>query len=60
MLILSRRLGEVIVINGDISVVISEIKGDKVKLGIVAPVEVPVHRAEVWDAIRQEREARAG
>lgn len=51
MLILSRKKGEVIRINDDISITVVEIRGDKVRLGIVAPKEVPVHRQEVWDAI---------
>jgi len=39
------------VINNDITVTVVEIRGDKVRLGIVAPKEVPVHRQEVYDAI---------
>ena len=51
MLVLSRRKNESIVINNDITVTVVEIRGDKVRLGIVAPKEVPVHRQEVFDAI---------
>lgn len=51
MLVLSRKKNESIVINNDITVTIVEIRGDKVRLGIVAPKEVPVHRQEVYDAI---------
>ena len=51
MLVLSRKKNESIVINSDISVTIVEIRGDKVRLGIVAPKEVPVHRQEVFEAI---------
>ena len=47
MLILSRQKDESIVINDDITVVISDIRGDKVKLGIIAPKEVSVDRFEV-------------
>jgi carbon storage regulator len=51
MLVLSRKKNESIVINNDITITIVEIRGDKVRLGIVAPKDVPVHRQEVWEAI---------
>ena len=51
MLVLSRKKNESIVINSDIIVTVVEIRGDKVRLGIVAPKEVPVHREEVYEAI---------
>ena len=51
MLVLSRKKNESIVINNDITVTVVEIRGDKVRLGIVAPKEVPVHRQEVYNAI---------
>jgi carbon storage regulator len=51
MLVLSRKKNESIVINNDVVVTVVEIRGDKVRLGIVAPKEVPVHRQEVYDAI---------
>jgi len=58
MLVLSRKKNESIVINNDITIVVVEIRGDKVRLGVEAPKEVPVHRREVYDAIRRnEREA---
>jgi carbon storage regulator len=53
MLVLSRKKNESIVINNDITIVVVEIRGDKVRLGIEAPKEVPVHRREVYDAIRR-------
>ncbi|NLX96867.1 MAG: carbon storage regulator CsrA [Rhodopirellula sp.] len=53
MLVLTRKLNETIVINENIIVTVVEIRGDKVRLGIVAPKEVPVHRREVYDAIRR-------
>ena len=59
MLVLSRKKNESIVINNEITVVVVEIRGDKVSLGIEAPREVPVHRREVYDAIRRD-EAEAG
>ena len=51
MLVLSRKKNESIVINNDITITVIEIRGDKVRLGIVAPKEVPVHRQEVYEAI---------
>ena len=53
MLVISRRKNESIVINNDITVYVVEIRGDKVRLGVEAPREVPVHRHEVYDAIRR-------
>ena len=53
MLVLSRKKNESIIINSDITVVVVEIRGDKVRLGIEAPREVPVHRREVYDAIKR-------
>jgi carbon storage regulator len=53
MLVLSRKKNESIVINDDITIVVVEIRGDKVRLGIEAPKEVPVHRQEVYEAIHR-------
>ena len=53
MLVLSRKKNESIVINDDITIVVVEIRGDKVRLK-----EVPVHRREVYDAIRRNEEAK--
>ena len=58
MLVLSRKKNESIVINDDITIVVVEIRGDKVRLGVEAPKEVPVHRNEVYEAIqRSQRQA---
>jgi carbon storage regulator len=57
MLVLSRKKNESIVINDDIKIVVVEIRGDKVRLGVDAPKEVPVHRQEVYDAIHRNAEA---
>jgi carbon storage regulator len=54
MLVLARRLNESIMIGDDIEVVIIDIKGDQVKLGIRAPKRVTVHRKEIYDEIRKE------
>jgi carbon storage regulator len=57
MLVLSRKKNESIVINDDITIVVVEIRGDKVRLGVEAPKEVPVHRREVFDAIHRNNAA---
>ena len=57
MLVLSRKKNESIVINDDITIVVVEIRGDKVRLGVEAPKEIPVHRREVYDAIKRNEEA---
>jgi carbon storage regulator len=54
MLVLSRQRDESIVIGDNVVVTIVDIRGDKVRLGIEAPGEVPVHRQEVYDAIQRE------
>lgn len=56
MLVLSRKKNESIVINDDITVVVVEIQGNKVRLGIEAPKECPVHRQEVFDAIHAQNQ----
>jgi carbon storage regulator len=58
MLVLSRKKGESIVINNDITITVVDIRGDKVRLGVVAPKEVAVHRQEVYDAIHREKQER--
>jgi carbon storage regulator len=54
MMVLSRKKNESIVINNDITVTVVEIREDKVRLGLVAPKEVPIHRQEVYDAIHSQ------
>lgn len=56
MLVLSRKKNESIVINNDITIVVVDIRGDKVRLGIEAPQDIPVHRREVYEAIQREEE----
>lgn len=56
MLVLSRKKNEGIRINDDIEVVVVEIRGDKVRLGVEAPKNIPVHRQEVYDAIRRQQQ----
>lgn len=54
MLVLSRKKNETIRIADDIEIIVVEILGNKVRLGVKAPKEVPVHRQEVYAAIRRE------
>ena len=56
MLVLSRKKDEKIIIGDQITVMVIEIRGDKVRLGIDAPRDVTVHREEVYDAIRREHD----
>jgi carbon storage regulator len=53
MLVLTRIKGEGLVIGEDIVVEVVEVTSDKVRLGIVCPTDIPVHRQEVWDAIQR-------
>ncbi len=53
MLVLSRKKNESIVIRDDIVVMVVEVRGDKVRLGIEAPKEVSVHRREVYEKIKE-------
>lgn len=56
MLVLSRKKNESIIINDDITIVVVEIRGDKVRLGVEAPKEIPVHRNEVYEAIQRSQQ----
>ena len=57
MLVLSRKKDQEIIIGDNIRVMVVGIKGDKVSLGITAPRDVPVHRREIYEAIKREIDA---
>ena len=56
MLVLSRQKDESIMIGDNVEITIVDVRGDKVRLGITAPKEIPVHRMEVYEAIQRENE----
>ena len=56
MLVLSRQRDETIMIGDDVKITVVDIRGDKVRLGITAPRHIQVHRQEVYDAIKRERQ----
>lgn len=56
MLILTRRVGETLMIGDEVSVTVLGIKGNQVRIGVKAPKDVSVHREEIFDRIRIERD----
>jgi carbon storage regulator len=60
MLVLSRQRDESIIIGDNVQITVVDIRGDKVRLGIIAPPEISVHRKEVYDAIQRENRKAAG
>ena len=56
MLVLSRQRDESIMIGDNVEIIIVDVRGDKVRLGITAPKEIPVHRREIYDAIQREKD----
>ena len=57
MLILTRRLGETLVIGDDITITVLGVKGNQVRIGVDAPLDLPVHRKEVYERIHREGHA---
>ena len=60
MLILTRRVGETVMIGDDVTVTVLGVKGNQVRLGVSAPRNVAVHRQEIYERIRQEDEGEQG
>ena len=57
MLVLSRQRDESIMIGDDVEIIIVDVRGDKVRLGITAPKNISVHRREVYEAIKREQQS---
>lgn len=57
MLVLSRKIGETIIIGENIEIKVLSVDGDQVKLGVVAPKSIKVHRSEVYEAIQEQNKA---
>jgi len=60
MLILTRRVGETLIIGDEVSVTVLGVRGSQVRLGVNAPKDVSVHREEIYERIKKEREGDSG
>ncbi|EKM6333807.1 TPA: carbon storage regulator CsrA [Pseudomonas aeruginosa] len=56
MLILTRRVGETLMVGGDVTVTVLGVKGNQVRIGVNAPKEVAVHREEIYQRIQKEKD----
>ena len=59
MLILTRRVGETLMVGDDVSITVLGVKGNQVRIGINAPKEIPVHREEIYQRIKNEENPRS-
>ena len=60
MLILTRRVGETVMIGDDVTVTVLGVKGNQVRLGVNAPKSIAVHREEIYERIRREQDEQQG
>ena len=60
MLILTRRVGETLVVGDDVTVTVLGVKGNQVRIGVKAPRDVAVHREEIYERIKQEQNQKNG
>jgi carbon storage regulator len=59
MLVITRKAGERIRLGDNVTITVLDVAGSTVRLGIEAPAEIPVHRHEVWEAVKAENQAAA-
>lgn len=60
MLILTRRIGETLVVGDEVTVTVLGVKGNQVRLGVNAPKDVAVHREEIYERIQKEKQGKGG